>query len=56
LSDVALRARAREESPRLLRERFSAEAALAVLVPLYERLSKRTGAAAFEATTPVLGE
>jgi glycosyltransferase involved in cell wall biosynthesis len=56
LSDTALRARAREESPRLLRERFSAEAALAVLVPLYERLSKRTGAAAFEATTPVLGE
>lgn len=56
LSDIALRARAREESPRLLRGRFSAPAALGVLVPLYERLSKRTGAAAFEATTPVLGE
>jgi glycosyltransferase involved in cell wall biosynthesis len=56
LSDEKLRARAREESPRLLRERFSAAAALAVLVPLYQRLSKRTGAAAFEATTPVLGE
>jgi len=56
LSDAALRTRAREESPRLLRERFSAAAALAVLVPLYQRLSKRTGAAAFEATTPVLGE
>ena len=26
------------------------------LLPLYDRLSKRTGAAAFEATTPVLGE
>jgi glycosyltransferase involved in cell wall biosynthesis len=56
LSDEALRARAREESPRLLRDRFSTAAALAVLVPLYQRLSKRTGAAACEATTPVLGE
>jgi glycosyltransferase involved in cell wall biosynthesis len=56
LSDAALRARAREESPRLVRDRFSAPAALAVLVPLYQRLSKRTGAAALEATTPVLGE
>ena len=56
LTDNALRARARVEGPRLLRERFSPEAALAVLVPLYERLSKRTGAAACEATTPVLGE
>lgn len=56
MTDVSLRESARDESPRLLRERYSAEAALAILVPLYERLSKRTGAAAFEATTPVLGE
>ncbi len=56
VSDSGLRARVREGGPRLVRERFSVDAALAVLVPLYQRLSKRTGAAAFEATTPVLGE
>jgi hypothetical protein len=39
-----------------VRERYSVQAALAVLLPLYQRLSKRTGAAALEATTPVLGE
>lgn len=56
LTDPALRAHARVDGPQLLRERYSPEAALAVLVPLYHRLCKRTGAAAFEATTPVLGE
>ncbi|MCI0452317.1 MAG: glycosyltransferase family 4 protein [Candidatus Latescibacteria bacterium] len=56
LTDGALRARAQNEGPRLVRERFSQEAALRVMVPLYDTLSKRTGAAAFEATTPVLGE
>jgi hypothetical protein len=56
LSDEDLRARAREQSPRVVRSQFSASAALDVLLPLYERLSKRTGAAAWDATTPVLGE
>jgi glycosyltransferase involved in cell wall biosynthesis len=56
LSDASLRARAREQGPRVVRAQFSTSAALQVLVPLYERLSKRTGAAAWEATTPVLGE
>jgi glycosyltransferase involved in cell wall biosynthesis len=56
ISDTELRARARDQGPRVVREQFSFQAALDVLVPLYERLSKRTGAAAFEATTPVLGE
>jgi glycosyltransferase involved in cell wall biosynthesis len=56
LTDAALRARARDEAPRRVRERYSADAALAALLPLYERLGKQTGAAAFEATTPVLGE
>ena len=54
--DRALRRRAQDEGPRLVRERYSVQAALAVLLPLYQRLSKRTGAAALEATTPVLGE
>lgn len=56
LTDAALRARARVDGPRLVRERFSVEAALAALLPLYQRLSKRTGAAALEATAPALGE
>jgi len=56
LTDRALRRRAQDEGPRLVRERYSVQAALAVLLPLYQRLSKRTGAAALEATTPVLGE
>jgi glycosyltransferase involved in cell wall biosynthesis len=56
LTDRSLRARSREDGPRAIRERFSPEGPLSVLVPLYDRLSKRTGAAAFEATTPVLGE
>lgn len=56
LTDATLRARARDEAPRRVRERHSVGAALAALMPLYERLGKRTGAAAFEATTPVLGE
>ena len=56
LTDAALRARAHDEAPKRIRERYSVEMALAAMLPLYERLSKRTGAAAFEATTPVLGE
>lgn len=56
LTDAALRARARDEAPKRVRERYSVEAALAALLPLYERLGRQTGAAAFEATTPVLGE
>ncbi len=56
LTDATLRARARVDGPQLVRERFSLQAAMAVLIPLYERLGKRTGAAALKATTPVLGE
>jgi glycosyltransferase involved in cell wall biosynthesis len=56
VTDASLRARARVDGPAFLRERFSEQAALAVLIPLYQRLGKRTGAAAFEATTPVIGE
>jgi len=56
LTDTSLRASAREDGPRLVRERFSVEAAPVAHLPLYERLSKRTGAAALEATAPALGE
>ncbi len=56
LTDAALRTRARDEGPRRVRERYSVDAALAALLPVYDRLHKRTGAAAVEATTPVLGE
>jgi glycosyltransferase involved in cell wall biosynthesis len=56
VTDAELQARARTEGPRLVEARFSVAAALGVLVPLYLLLGKRTGAAASEATTPVLGE
>ena len=56
LGDASLRARAREDGPRLVRERYSVDAALAALIPLYQRLSKRTGAAAWKATAPAVGE
>jgi glycosyltransferase involved in cell wall biosynthesis len=56
LTDASLQERARADGPRLVRERFSVEAALAALLPLYERLFKQTGAAAVEATAPALGE
>ncbi|HXV13043.1 MAG TPA: glycosyltransferase family 4 protein [Candidatus Krumholzibacteria bacterium] len=56
LTDRSLRERSRQDGPRAIRERFSPEVPLSVLIPLYDRLCKRTGAAALKATTPVLGE
>ncbi len=46
LHDDSLQSRARIDGPSLVRERFSPQATLAILLPLYERLTKRTGAAA----------